>query len=70
MLQLQDLPDTKVLKKFADRYPDANIEHVIHFLTLLRVGSDLSDALDSFLDKYVLLQGRLCVLILFSALEI
>lgn len=64
MLQLQDLPDTKVLKKFADRYPDANIEHVIHFLTLLRVGSDLSDVLDSFLDKYDLLQGRWWVLIL------
>jgi len=64
MLQLQDLPDTKVLKKFADRYPDANIEHVIHFLTLLRVGSDLSDVLDSFLAGYGLLQGRWWVLIL------
>ena len=64
MLQLQDLPDTKILTKFADRYPDANIEHVLHFLTLLRVGSDLSDALNSFLAKYDLLQSRWWVLIL------
>jgi len=64
MLQLQDLPDTQVLTKFADRYPDANIEHVIHFLTLLRVGSDLSDVLDNFLAEYGLLQGRWWVLIL------
>ena len=64
MLQLHDLPDAKVLTKFAERYPDANIEHVLHFLTLLRVGSDLSDALDSFLAGYGLLQGRWWVLIL------
>ncbi|NOQ81192.1 MAG: MarR family transcriptional regulator [Methylophaga sp.] len=64
MLQLKDLPDSKVLSKFADRYPDANIEHVIHFLTLLRVGSDLSDVLDNFLAGYGLLQGRWWVLIL------
>jgi len=64
MLQLQDLPDTKILNKFAHRYPDANIEHVLHFLTLLRVGSDLSDVLDRFLTGYGLLQGRWWVLIL------
>jgi len=64
MLQLQDLPDAKILSKFADRYPDANIDHVISFLTLLRVGSDLSDVLDAFLAGYSLLQGRWWVLIL------
>lgn len=64
MLQLKDLPDSQILSKFAERYPDANIEHVIHFLTLLRVGSDLSSALDNFLAGHGLLQGRWWVLIL------
>lgn len=64
MLQLKDLPDSQILSKFAERYPDVNIERVIHFLTLLRVGSDLSSALDSFLAGYGLLQGRWWVLIL------
>ncbi len=64
MLILKDLPDPKILTKFAERYADANIEHVIHFLTLLRVGSDLSSALDGFLASYGLLQGRWWVLIL------
>jgi len=64
MLQLKDLPDSKILTKFAARYPEANIDGVIHFLTLLRVGSDLSDVLDKFLGRYGLLQGRWWVLIL------
>ncbi|PCJ31068.1 MAG: MarR family transcriptional regulator [Gammaproteobacteria bacterium] len=64
MLQLKDLPDSKILSKFAKRYPDADIERVIQFLTLLRVGSDLSSVLDNFLDSYGLLQGRWWVLIL------
>ncbi len=64
MLKLKDLPDSKILTKFAARYPQANIDGVIHFLTLLRVGSDLSDVLDNFLGQYGLLQGRWWVLIL------
>jgi DNA-binding MarR family transcriptional regulator len=64
MLKLKDLPDSKTLTKFAERYPQANIDGVIHFLTLLRVGSDLSDVLDNFLGQYGLLQGRWWVLIL------
>ena len=64
MLQLKDLPDSKILSKFAERYPQADIDRVIHFLTLLRVGSDLSMSLDNFLAGYGLLQGRWWVLIL------
>lgn len=64
MLKLKDLPDFNVLAKFAGRYPDANVDGVMHFLTLLRVGSDLSNALDNFLGQYGLLQGRWWVLIL------
>ena len=64
MLQLKDLPDAKILSKFAERYPQAEIDRVIHFLTLLRVGSDLSMVLNNFLADYGLLQGRWWVLIL------
>lgn len=64
MLQVKDLPDTAILKKFAERYPDADIERVLEFLTLLRVASDLSTGLDQFLAQHQLLQGRWWVLIL------
>lgn len=64
MLKLKNLPDTKVLQKFVDRYPQADADAVIQFLNILHIGSDLSDALDRFLAKYGLLQGRWWVLIL------
>jgi DNA-binding MarR family transcriptional regulator len=64
MLQLKNLPDAKVLQKFVDRYPQADADAVIQFLNILRIGSDLSDALDGFLAQYGLLQGRWWVLIL------
>ncbi len=64
MLQLKDLPTTKVLGKFAERYPDADITAVSGFLHLLRVATDLSVALDACLTKHGLLQGRWWVLIL------
>lgn len=64
MLQVKDLPDKDILKKFARRYPDADIQRVLAFLTLLRVSSDLSNGLDSFLASHELLQGRWWVLIL------
>jgi len=64
MFQLKDLPDAKVLKKFADRYPQADVDSVIQFLNILRIGSDISEALDGFLAQHGLLQGRWWVLIL------
>jgi DNA-binding MarR family transcriptional regulator len=64
MLQLKDIPDAKVLKKFVARYEEADSDSVIHFLSILRIGTELSEALDSFLAKYGLLQGRWWVLIL------
>lgn len=64
MLQVKDLPDAEVLKKFAERYPDADIDQVLQFLTFLRVASDLSNGLDQFLGSYDLLQGRWWVLLL------
>jgi len=64
MLQLKDIPDTKILKKFANRYEAVDSEKVIQFLSILRVGTDLIEVLNSFLGKYDLLQGRWWVLIL------
>jgi DNA-binding MarR family transcriptional regulator len=64
MLKLKDLPDANILKKFADRYPQAEVDSVIQFLNILRIGSDLSDVLDGFLEKHGLLQGRWWILIL------
>lgn len=64
MLQLRDLPTPEVLKKFAERYPDADVTAIASFLNLLRVATELSLALDACLSKYDLLQGRWWVLIL------
>lgn len=64
MLQLRDLPTPAVLEKFAQRYPDADITAVVTFLHLLRTATDLSNALDAYLQQHALLQGRWWVLIL------
>lgn len=64
MLQLRDLPTPEILRKFVQRYPDADVSAVTTFLHLLRVATDLSDALDSCLSQHGLLQGRWWVLIL------
>lgn len=52
------------MRKFAARYPAAEVESVLQFLNILRIGSDLSEMLDSFLGRYGLLQNRWWVLIL------
>lgn len=64
MLQLRDLPSQDVLKKFAQRYPEADVTAIASFLMLLRVATDLSVALDACLSEHDLLQGRWWVLIL------
>jgi len=64
MLQLRDLPTTETLKKFASRYPEADVTAISTFLHLLRVATDLSAALDECLSRHGLLQGRWWVLIL------
>lgn len=64
MLKLKDIPDTKILKKFANRYDEVDSEKVIQFLSILRIGTDLIEVLNGFLDQYDLLQGRWWVLIL------
>lgn len=64
MLQLKDLPDEKVLRKFAERYEDVDSRSVTHFLNILRIGTELTESLDRFLATHGLLQGRWWVLIL------
>ena len=64
MLQIKDIPNAQALSKFAERYDEVDSDAVIHFLNILRIGADLSEALDSFLATYGLLQGRWWVLIL------
>ncbi len=64
MLQLKDLPDAKILSKFAERYAEVDTDAVIDFLGILRIGTELSEALDRFLATHGLLQGRWWVLIL------
>lgn len=64
MLQLKDLPDALILGRFAERYGAVDVDAVLHFLSILRIGTDLSEALDGFLARHCLLQGRWWVLIL------
>lgn len=64
MLQVKDIPNAEILQKFADRYPQTDINSVMTFLNLLRVGSDLSHGLNRYLAEYDLLQGRWWVLLL------
>ena len=64
MLELRELPDAHILKKFADRYPDADIDQILQFLTFLHVATDVSNGLDRYLASHDLLQGRWWVLIL------
>lgn len=64
MLTVKDLPTPEVLRRFAQRYPDADATAVASLLALLRTATELSQALDAFLARHGLLQGRWWVLIL------
>jgi len=64
MLLLKELPTSKSLEKFVERYPDADIRAISDFVRLLRACSDISMALDRLLAQHGLLQGRWWVLVL------
>jgi DNA-binding MarR family transcriptional regulator len=64
MFLLKELPTSKSLEKFVQRYPDADIKAISDFVNLLRSCSDISDALDKLLGQHGLLQGRWWVLVL------
>jgi DNA-binding MarR family transcriptional regulator len=64
MLHVKDLPDREILSKFVERYPQADSENVMRFLTLLQVATELTTSLNQYLAEYDLLQGRWWVLLL------
>jgi len=64
MLLLKELPTSKSLQKVVKRYPEADIQAILDFATMLRAASDISVALDKLLAKHGLLQGRWWVLVL------
>lgn len=64
MFLLKELPTSRSLEKFVQRYPDADIQAISDFVNLLRAASDISDALDKLLAQHDLLQGRWWVLVL------
>lgn len=64
MLQVKDIPNVDILQKFAERYPQADINSVMAFLNLLRTGSELTQGLNRYLAEFDLLQGRWWVLLL------
>jgi len=64
MLLLKDLPTKNSLLKLSARYPNADVEAIQEFATILSVASVLSVALDRLLSEHGLMQGRWWVLIL------
>jgi DNA-binding MarR family transcriptional regulator len=64
MVLLKELPTSKSLEKFLARYPGTDIRAISDFVNLLRIGSDISIALDKLLARHGLLQGRWWVLVL------
>jgi len=69
MLLLKELPTSKSLERFVQRYPQTDISAISDFVALLRAASDISDALDKLLGKHDLLQGRWWVLVLLMRQE-
>lgn len=57
MFKLRALPSEEALDKLVTRYPGMNRDALKAGLTLLRLGQDMIDALDSFLARYGLTQG-------------
>lgn len=64
MFLLKELPTSKNLQKILKRYPDADVNAISDFVSLLRASSDISDALDKLLAQHNLFQGRWWVLVL------
>ncbi|MBU6468237.1 MAG: winged helix-turn-helix transcriptional regulator [Betaproteobacteria bacterium] len=66
MLLLKKLASPEVVKKFQEKYPDADIPSISDFMQIMRSASDLSEALNKLLDEHALLQGRWWVLVLLT----
>jgi len=66
MFYLKDLPTDKTLSEFAKRYPDLDPSALKTCVVLLRTGSDLLTAFETFLGKHGLSQGRFLTLIVMN----
>lgn len=69
MFFLQELPDEKMLEKFALQYPGMQSDSVAACLQLLRFGSDLNSMFDAMLGRHGLSQGRFLVLMVIESLK-
>jgi MarR family transcriptional regulator, negative regulator of the multidrug operon emrRAB len=66
MFFLNDTPDNEGFQNLAERYEEMDINSVRATVNLLRVGSRLLTAFESFLGRYGLSQGRFLVLIVLN----
>jgi DNA-binding MarR family transcriptional regulator len=66
MFFLRDLPKYEAIRQRAARYPDLDARALEVFLVLLRVGSDVLDALEAYLTKKGTSQGKFTILMLLN----
>jgi DNA-binding MarR family transcriptional regulator len=66
MFYLRDLPKYEALRQRAARYPDIDPRAFEAFLVLLRVGSDVLDALEAYLASRGMSQGKFTILMLLN----
>src|SRR3954471_14970551 len=66
MFYLRDLPKYEALRQRAARYPEIDPRAFEAFLVLLRVGSDVLDALEAFLTSRGMSQGKFTILMLLN----
>jgi DNA-binding MarR family transcriptional regulator len=66
MFSLRDLPKYEAIRARADRYPEVDPGAVEAFLVLMRVGTDVEQALEKFLSFYKLTLGSFTVLMVLN----
>ncbi len=66
MFFLKDLPTDRTLRRYAKRYPNLDPSALKAAISLLRTGSDLLAAFETFLGKHGLSQGRFLILIVMN----
>jgi DNA-binding MarR family transcriptional regulator len=66
MLYLRDLPKYEAIEQRARRYPEIDPAAVVSYLVLLRVASDVLAAIETYLARHDMSQGRFTVLALLN----
>jgi MarR family transcriptional regulator, negative regulator of the multidrug operon emrRAB len=66
MFYLRDLPKYDAIRQRCKRYPEVDPASVGSSLVLLRVASDLLAALEAYLSRNKISQGRFCVLMVLN----